>query len=398
MLSGKKIILGVTAGIAAYKSATLVRLLVKQGAQVKVVMTPSASNFITPLTLSTLSKNPVYSSFSSDSMTGAWNNHVELGLWGDAFVIAPATANTIGKMAKGLCDNILLATYLSARCPVIVAPAMDMDMYKHPSVVENLKQLNSIGNCIIEAPHGELASGLVGEGRMAEPEDIVEALKKKIEREQPLKGKKILVSAGPTIENIDPVRFIGNNSSGKMGYAIAEKASEMGAEVILVSGPTKLKLNNSAIKKIMVTSAEEMYLACTKEFKDVDICIMAAAVADYTPLEKSNSKIKKKTDVLTLELKKTKDIIKELGSVKKNQTLVGFAMETDNVLENAKQKITKKNLDYIVVNSLNDEGAGFGHDTNKVFIIDKDNIVTEYELKPKTEVAVDILRKVLENS
>ena len=395
MLSGKKIIVGVTAGIAAYKSASLIRLLIKEGAEVRVVMTPASHDFITPLTLSTLSKNPVVSHFSNNK-TGEWNNHVELGLWADIMIIAPATANTIGKMANGLCDNMLLATYLSARCPVYVTPAMDSDMYNHQSVANNLDKLKSFGNIIVDAEHGELASGLIGDGRMAEPENILSAIKKKSFKHLPLKNKTFLVSAGPTIENLDPVRFIGNNSSGKMGFAIAEKAAELGASVILVSGPTDLNTSNSRIKKIDITSAEEMYEACSKAFADCDVCIMAAAVADYSPVSKSNSKIKKKDDYFTIELRKTKDILKHLGEIKENQTLIGFAMETDNVLENAQDKLVKKNLDFIVVNSLNEEGAGFKHDTNKVFIIDKSNNVTDYELKNKSEVASDILNKVID--
>lgn len=392
ILSSKKVVLGVSAGIAAYKTAFLVRLFVKAGAEVKVVMTPSAKDFVTPLTLSTLSKNEVFSTFTQEENENAtWNNHVELALWADFFVIAPATANTLSKMASGTCDNLLLATYLSAKCPVYYAPAMDLDMYKHASVQTAFEKLNAYGNIQIPAGFGELASGLVGEGRMAEPEEIIAFIEKDILSKLPLRNKKVLLTAGPTYEAIDPVRYIGNHSSGKMGYAIAEEAARLGAEVFLVSGPTHLTLNNASIKKIAVTSAEEMYHACHKLFSQVDLAILAAAVADFKPKLKATQKIKKDQATLTIELEPTFDILASLGKIKKNQLLVGFALETQNELENAKKKLNKKNLDFIVLNSLNDDGAGFGSNTNKICIIDRNEKIKRFELKSKTEVAKDIL-------
>lgn len=392
ILSSKKVVLGISAGIAAYKTAFLVRLFVKAGAEVKVVMTPSAKDFVTPLTLSTLSKNEVFSSFTQEENENAtWNNHVELALWADFFVIAPATANTLSKMASGTCDNLLLATYLSAKCPVYYAPAMDLDMYKHKSVQLAFEKLNAYGNIQIPAGYGELASGLVGEGRMAEPDEIISFIENDIKSKLPLKNKKVLLTAGPTYEAIDPVRYIGNHSSGKMGYAIAEEAARLGAEVFLVSGPTHLKLSNSSIQKIEVTSAEEMYHACHKLFSKVDLAILAAAVADFKPKIKATQKIKKDQATLTIELEPTFDILASLGKIKKNQLLVGFALETQNELENAKKKLNKKNLDFIVLNSLNDDGAGFGSNTNKICIIDKNEQIKRFELKSKTEVAKDIL-------
>ena len=396
VLSGKKILLGITAGIAAYKTATLVRLFIKLGAEVKVIMTPASKDFITPLTLSTLSKNPVHSTFyEKEDENELWNNHVELGLWADYFVIAPATANTLSKMVSGTCDNLLLATYLSAKCPVYFAPAMDLDMYKHPSTKENLKALQSFGNFMIPATSGELASGLVGEGRMAEPEDIVTFIENDILSKLPLKGKKILLTAGPTYEAIDPVRFIGNHSSGKMGFAIAKTAANLGAEVILISGPTHQTIQHSLVKRIDVVSAEDMFKAVHHYFKEVDVAILSAAVADYKPKNVANQKIKKASATLTMELTPTKDILASLGEIKEHQFLVGFALETENEIENAKSKIKKKNLDAIVLNSLQDKGAGFATNTNKITIIDKDLNSKMFELKSKEEVAVDILKEII---
>jgi len=395
MLTGKKIVLGVTGSIAAYKAAVLVRLLVKEGAEVKVVMTPSAHDFITPLTLSTLSKNPVQTHFTKPQ--GEWNNHVELGLWGDAFVIAPASANTISKMANGQCDNLLLATYLSARCPVFFAPAMDLDMLQHPSTQGNLSTLTSWGNQLINPGFGELASGLTGNGRMAEPEEIISHLQRFFSDKKKLNGKKALVTAGPTYEAIDPVRFIGNHSSGKMGYAIAEELAQQGAEVHLVSGPSQLSVTHRHIELKKVTSAEEMYLACRDLFPATDIAVLSAAVADYKPVAMAGQKIKKTDDNLALELTKTHDIAAELGKLKKNgQVIVGFALETENEQVNAEKKLSSKNFDLIVLNSLNDKGAGFGVDTNKVSIIDRKNGVKNFSLKSKKEVARDIVTAIIE--
>lgn len=394
MFSGKNILLGVTGGIAAYKTANLVRLFKKSGATVKVVMTPDSKEFVTPLTLSTLSENPVYSQFSNKE-TGEWNSHVELGLWADLFLIAPATANTIAKMANGLCDNLLLATYLSAKCPVFVAPAMDLDMYKHPTTKNNLAKLTANKNIIIEAQEGELASGLIGKGRMEEPEEILSQITTSLKKELPLVGKTVLITAGPTYEQIDPVRFIGNISSGKMGYELAEKAYQLGANVVLISGPTKLSALPS-INTINIISAKEMYNAVHSNIKDADIVIMAAAVADYTPKELQETKIKKNENNIQLELKSTKDILASIGEIKTDkQILVGFALETNNEIANAKDKLIRKKLDFIVLNSLKDEGAGFGHDTNKISIIDNNNIIEEYELKSKAEVSDDIFNKIL---
>ena len=404
VLSGKNILLGVTGGIAAYKAAFLVRLLVKKGANVKVVMTSSAKEFVTPLTLSTLSKNEVFSSFTKEDedlesfREPGWNNHVDLALWADLILIAPATANTLSKMAHGSCDNLLLAVYLSAQCPVYYAPAMDLDMYKHPTTAEVFEKLGSFGNIQIPAAFGELASGLVGQGRMAEPEDIVSFLENDLLKNLPLKGKKVLITAGPTYEAIDPVRFIGNHSSGKMGYALAETAASLGAEVILISGPVNLKLNNDFIKIERVTSAAEMYAVAHRYFSDCDIAILSAAVADYKPTEVSSEKIKKKEEDMTIQLTKTEDILHSLGKIKKDQFLVGFALETENEEENAKLKLKKKNLDLIVLNSLRDEGAGFQKDTNKVTLISKDNKVLPFSVKPKSEVARDILEYIIDKS
>ncbi|MCW3101942.1 MAG: phosphopantothenoylcysteine decarboxylase/phosphopantothenate--cysteine ligase [Bacteroidetes bacterium] len=391
MLKNKKVIVGVSGSIAAYKSALLIRLLIKAGANVQVIMTEAATGFITPLTLSTLSKNPVLIDFTKNK-EGEWNNHVELGLWADAFVIAPASANTLAKMANGICDNLLLATYLSARCKVYVAPAMDLDMYRHQATLDNLKRLQSFGNGIIQPGNGELASGLYGEGRMAEPEEIIAFLEKEFSKGLPLAGKKALVTAGPTYEAIDPVRFIGNHSSGKMGFAIAEELAARGAEVTLVCGPNSLSLGNKSIKRIDITSAEELYNASTAAFKTADIAVLSAAVADYKPAVTAKQKIKKTEGSRSIELTPTRDTLAELGKMKKaKQLLVGFALETNNETENAKSKIKKKNLDLIVLNSLNDKGAGFKSETNKITIIDSNNKSIKFELKSKAEVAKDIV-------
>jgi phosphopantothenoylcysteine decarboxylase/phosphopantothenate--cysteine ligase len=396
VLSGKKILLGVSGGIAAYKTATLVRLFIKAGAHVQVIMTPASKDFITPLTLSTLSKNPVYSSFYDQSEDNEkWNSHVELGLWADLMIVAPATANTLSKMANGICDNLLIATYLSAKCPVYFAPAMDLDMYIHPSTLESFNKLEQFGNTMIPAESGELASGLSGEGRMSEPEHIVAFLEADLESRLPLKGKKILITAGPTYEAIDPVRFIGNHSTGKMGFDIAQSAANLGASVILVTGPTHFKIENSLVKVVPVVSAQEMYDACHDYYNDVDVAIAAAAVADYKPQNVALNKIKKEADNFTIELERTKDILASLGKIKKNQFLIGFALETENEIENAKLKIQKKNLDLIVLNSLQDEGAGFGKPTNKITFIDSNFKVEPMELKSKEAVADDILNKVI---
>ena len=398
VLSGKKIVLGVSGGIAAYKTATLVRLFIKAGAHVQVIMTPASKDFVTPLTLSTLSKNPVHSSFySEESDNDLWNNHVELALWADLMIIAPATANTLSKMANGNCDNLLIATYLSAKCPVYFAPAMDLDMYKHPSTLESFNQLKQFGNTIIPAENGELASGLSGEGRMAEPENIVAFLEADLASKLPLKNKKILITAGPTYESIDPVRFIGNHSSGKMGYDIANCAANLGANVILVSGPSSCKIKNDSIELVSVVTAQEMYEACHKYYPSVDVAIAAAAVADYKPKHIAYQKIKKTEQNFTIELEKTKDILASLGEIKAKQFLIGFALETENEIENAKMKIQKKNLDLIVLNSMQDEGAGFGKDTNKVTFIDSKYFVEPMDLKSKEQVAVDIINKVIKH-
>jgi phosphopantothenoylcysteine decarboxylase/phosphopantothenate--cysteine ligase len=406
VLSGKKIVLGISGGIAAYKTASLVRLFIKAGAHVQVIMTPASKDFVTPLTLSTLSKRPVFSSFYKEEETFdtesenpnknlEWNNHVEIGLWADFMVIAPATANTLSKMANGICDNLLIATYLSAKCPVYFAPAMDLDMYKHPSTIESFSKLESFGNTIIPAESGELASGLSGEGRMAEPENIIAFIEKKMESELPLLGKKILITAGPTYEAIDPVRFIGNHSSGRMGYDLALCAANYGASVILISGPTQLTVNHDLVQLISITSAEEMYIECHKYFKTSDVFIGAAAVADYKPKNTAVHKIKKSEESFVIDLEKTKDIIESLGKIKENQFLIGFALETENEIENAKLKVQKKNLDLIVLNSLNDKGAGFGGNTNKVTLIDNKFNIFPMKLKSKAEVANDILIKII---
>ncbi|MCK6618630.1 MAG: bifunctional phosphopantothenoylcysteine decarboxylase/phosphopantothenate--cysteine ligase CoaBC [Cyclobacteriaceae bacterium] len=396
MLQGKRILLGVTGSIAAYKAAMLIRLLVKAGAEVKVVLTPSAKDFITPVTLSTLSKNPVLSDFIKDA-SGQWNNHVELGLWADVLVIAPASANTLAKMATGICDNLLLAVYLSARCPVVVAPAMDLDMLQHPSTQSNFEKLKSFGIQLIDPTHGELASGLIGTGRMAEPEDIMRWLESFFSSKKKLTGKKAVVTAGPTYEAIDPVRFIGNHSSGKMGFAIAEALASEGADVELITGPTHLHTNYPGISVKKVISAEEMFNAVTQVFPQADITVLAAAVADYKPVTRADQKIKKKADTLTLELTKTHDIAATLGKQKNNgQFIVGFALETENEQANALKKLESKNFDLIVLNSLNDPGAGFGYDTNKITLIDRQQRVEEFETKDKHAVARDIVHAIID--
>ena len=396
ILRGKNILLGISAGIAAYKTASLVRLFVKSGAHVRVVMTPSAKEFVTPLTLSTLSDHPVLSDFTDENDDNAvWNNHVELGLWADLFIVAPATANTLSKMASGNSDNFLIATYLSAKCPVYFAPAMDLDMYKHPTTKNALDKLQSYGNILIPSAFGELASGLVGMGRMAEPETIVETIEQHLLEGLPLYGKKILVTAGPTHEAIDPVRYIGNHSSGRMGFEIANTAAQLGAEVILISGPTHYKALYDSIQTIPITSARDMYDAAHQYFKDVDAAILSAAVADYRPKFPATSKIKKKASSLTLELEKTEDVLSSLGEIKEKQLLIGFALETENEVANAIKKLKAKNLDLIILNSLNDDGAGFGGSTNKISIIDKDLNQTNYPLKSKSEVADDIINELI---
>lgn len=386
MLSDKKIILGVTGGIAAYKAALLVRLLVKEGAEVQVVMTVSASEFITPTTLATLSKRPVINSFYSNKSQGQWHNHVDIGLWADIMLIAPATAKTISSMANGYCNNVLQAIYLSARCPVMFAPAMDLDMYQHPATQQNIAKLLAFGHKMIAPESGELASGLSGKGRLAEPDSIVNELKKFFTSKQSLKGKKVLISAGPTYEKIDPVRYIGNHSSGKMGCALAEEAKRRGAEVTLVCGPSSISTSDN-IKRIDVVSAQEMFEAVTAHYSQCDIAIMSAAVSDYTPTEMASQKIKKSASSRTITLKPTKDILKYLGEQKKKQFLVGFALETENELENAKEKRIRKKADLLVMNSLQESGAGFGHDTNAVHLIDKNNKVQSSGLISKAEAA-----------
>jgi phosphopantothenoylcysteine decarboxylase/phosphopantothenate--cysteine ligase len=396
MLVGKKVLLGITGGIAAYKSTFLVRLLIKAGAEVKVILTESAGSFVTPLTLATLSKNPVLIDFVKEEEGSIdWNNHVELGLWADLMIIAPATANTLSKMANGSCDNLLLATYLSAKCPVYFAPAMDLDMYQHPSTKETLAKLQSFGNIMIPAASGELASGLEGEGRMEEPEAIVAFVSKHLADNAPLYGKKVLITAGPTYEAIDPVRFIGNHSSGLMGLELAKRATSLGAEVVLVMGPSQFEVKNPNIKVIPVVSADEMYEATHQNYKDKDVVIAAAAVADYRPEKAATQKIKKNSGELTLKLVKNKDILLSLGKIKEQQYLVGFALETENEMEHAKQKLQKKNLDAIILNSLNDPGAGFGITTNKITFIDKNSTIKSFEVKTKAEVALDIWNEII---
>jgi phosphopantothenoylcysteine decarboxylase / phosphopantothenate---cysteine ligase len=393
MLNGKKILLGVTGSIAAYKTAALVRLLVKQGAEVKVIMTTAAADFVTPLTLSTLSKNDVLSEIATNS---TWANHVMLGRWADVMLIAPLSCNTLAKMTNGQCDNLLLAVYLSATCPVVVAPAMDEDMWHHPSTKNNLEKISTYGNKIIPVESGELASGLTGEGRMAEPENIIKWLKDFFLHQSDLAGKKVLITAGPTYEPIDPVRFIGNHSTGKMGIAIAEEMYKRGATVTLVLGPTAVPVK-AGINVIKVKSAQNMYEACVKEFALCDVAVMSAAVADYTPINTAKEKIKKTENEFTVALTKTKDILKALGEQKTKQLLVGFALETNNEKEYALKKLETKNADFIVLNSLNDAGAGFGHDTNKITIFDRQGNEYAFGVKPKKEVAADIVNTILKS-
>ena len=396
ILSGKKVLLGISGGIAAYKTPNLVRCLIKKGAEVKVVMTDSAKDFVTPLSLSTVSKNPVHSSFKSDDEDGVWNNHVELGLWADFMLICPATANTLFKMANGNCDNLLLGVYLSCKSETFFAPAMDLDMYKHQSTKESINKLISFGNILIPPAHGELASGLSGEGRLPEPHEIVDFIEKHYTKNLPLEGKKVLISAGPTIEELDPVRYISNHSSGKMGYSLAETALSLGAEVKLISGPTNQSISSENIKIVHIKTGNELLEAIHNDYNNSDIVIMAAAVSDYKPIEFSEKKIKKDNNELNIKFEKTTDILFELGQNKKNQILVGFALENNNELSNAINKLEKKNLDLIVLNSLNDEGAGFGYDTNKITVVDCSGNVTPYKLKKKNEVADDVFKHIIE--
>lgn len=396
MVRGKKIIIGVTGSIAAYKTPLIVRSLVKAGAEVRVMMTPSATDFVSKLTLSTLSKNPVLVDLFDEQ---SWANHVELGRWADLMLIAPLSCNTLSKMASGQCDNLLLAVYLSAVCPVMVAPAMDEDMWQHPNTKRNLEVLQQNGARVLDVAYGELASGLIGQGRMAEPEEIVLSIEEYFKNAGQLNGKKALVTAGPTYESIDPVRFIGNYSSGKMGYAIAEELASRGAQVTLVSGPVSLTLKNQKVNLIRVRQAEEMYIACLNEMASYDIAVMAAAVADYTPTDVADQKIKKKEGEFTIKLKKTKDILGSFGNMKSaRQTLVGFALETENELVNARKKLEDKNADLIVLNSLQDAGAGFGLDTNKVRLFFKNGDEKPIELKSKTALAKDIVDAIIQIS
>lgn len=389
-LSGKKILIAISGGIAAYKIHFLIRDFVKKGAEIQVIMTPDAENFVTKLSISTLSKKPVYSDFYSDN--GTWNSHVEMALWADVMIVAPCTASTLSKMVHGLCDNLVIATYMSAKCPVFIAPAMDLDMYAHPSTTKNLELAESFGHHIIPAESGELASGLIGQGRMAEPETIAQSIEDFFDSktEKTLAGKTILITAGPTYEAIDPVRFIGNHSSGKMGFSLAEEAARRGAKVILISGPSSQKINNKNVELHKVISAKEMLSKVLEFYDTTDIGIASAAIADYAPKEVAKEKIKKNDENLTIELVKNPDILKTMGEKKTHQFLVGFALETQNEEENAKGKLEKKNLDMIVLNSLRDEGAGFKNDTNKIKIFTKTE-KTEFDLKSKDEVAKDIL-------
>ena len=397
ILRGKKILLGITGGIAAYKTPILVRLLKKAGSEIKVVLTENAKEFVTPLSLSTVSENPVLSKFKDDDEN--WNNHVELGLWCDLMLICPATANSLYKMANGNCDNLLIATYLSCKSKIFFAPAMDLDMYKHESTKQSIEKLISFGNILIPPDSGELASGLVGEGRLPEPKSIVDFLIAHYSKNLPLKNKKVLITAGPTLEPIDPVRFISNHSSGKMGYRLAEEAKRLGASVCLISGPSNETLAETSIDLVNVTTSDQMEKEVMNRYQNSDIVIMAAAISDYTPKSYSNKKIKKESEskVFTIDLKKTNDILYNLGKLKKDQLLIGFALENNNEIKNAKKKLKEKNLDIIVLNSLNDEGAAFGHDTNKVTIIDDNLKVNHYDLKPKRFVANDIFEYILSN-
>lgn len=396
MLGGKKILLGISGGIAAYKTTFLVRLLIKAGAEVKIVMTRDAGSFVTPLSLSTLSKNPVLMDFVNEGDGSiSWNNHVELGLWADLMLIAPATANTLSKMANGSSDNLLLATYLSAKCPVYFAPAMDLDMFRHPSTKESIEKLQSFGNTMVPAETGELASGLYGEGRMAEPGNIVEFIQRDLALGLPLSGKKVLITAGPTYEAIDPVRFLGNHSTGTMGFELAKKAADLGAKVVLVSGPTHLEVAHSSIELIRISSAVQMYEVCHHHYGEMDVVICAAAVADFRPKSVAAQKIKKGEGGLRIELEPNPDILLSLGEIKTHQFLVGFALETENALEHAKGKLRRKNLDGIVLNTLEDRGAGFGPGSNKITFIDKKLDIKAFALKTKPEVASDIWEEII---
>jgi phosphopantothenoylcysteine decarboxylase/phosphopantothenate--cysteine ligase len=396
ILYGKKVLLGVTASIAAYKAALIIRLLKKAGAEVRVIMTPDAENFITPLTLATLAKNPVHSDFTEDKHNGEWVNHVELGLWADIFLVAPATSNTLAKMAGGQCDNLLMAVYLSMRKQTVVAPAMDLDMFTNAATQESLSTLKERGIMIIEPEVGELASGLEGKGRMAEPEHLIEAIEQHFLSTAPLSGCRALVTAGPTHEPIDAVRFIGNHSSGKMGIALAEELANRGAQVTLVCGPSQVPCSHPLVTRVDVQTADEMLEACLKVYTESQVTVMAAAVADYRPKQKVSHKIKKSETPLNIELEPTTDILKTLGDRKGDkQVLVGFALETDNEEENARKKLERKNLDLIILNSLRDPGAGFQHDTNLVTMIDRNNNLAKFELKSKTDVAVDIVEKIV---
>ena len=395
VLSGKNVLLGISGGIAAYKSPNIVRAFVKEGAKVKVVMTESAKDFVTPLSLSTVSNSPVYSTFKSEDEDGVWNNHVDLGLWCDFMIVCPATANTLFKMANGNCDNLLIAVYLSCKSKVFFAPAMDLDMYKHKSTKKSISQLQSYSNVLIPPKVGELASGLVGEGRLPEPNEIIDFLIDHFSSDLPLKNKKVLITAGPTIEEIDPVRFISNHSTGKMGYSLAKEAINLGADVTLISGPSNIDLPSNKIKLVKIKSSDEMLQKTLSFFDDSDIVIMSAAVSDYKPLKFSEKKLKKDNKELNIKLKKTQDILYKLGKIKSEQFLVGFALENENEFENAKKKLLNKNLDLIILNSLNDEGAGFGYETNKVSIINSKNEVFNYDLKKKSAVAKDIFNHII---
>ena len=397
-LSGKKILLGISGGIAAYKTPLLVRELIKFGAEIRVLMTPLAKDFVTPLTLSALSKNPVLSSFTNNELDNpVWNNHVELGLWADLYIIAPATSNTLSSMAQGRCNNLLLATYLSAKCPVFVAPAMDLDMYTHPSNQKNINLLASYGNQILPVGEGDLASGLEGKGRMMEPHQIAENIISYFNPSLPLKNKKVLITAGPTYEAIDPVRFIGNHSSGKMGFSLAKEAAELGAIVTLITGPTAQIISHPNILIVNVVSTQEMFVAVKEYYLNTDIAIAAAAVADYKPETQVLQKIKKKTNLLTLNLIPTQDILAYMGSHKKNQYLIGFALETNNAIENAKEKLYNKNLDGIVLNSLQDSGAGFSVSTNKITYIHANQSINKFPLQSKSDCAKVIFKQILSN-
>jgi phosphopantothenoylcysteine decarboxylase/phosphopantothenate--cysteine ligase len=397
-LSGKKILLGISGGIAAYKTPLLVRELIKFGAEIRVLMTPLAKDFVTPLTLSALSKNPVLSSFTNNELDNpVWNNHVELGLWADLYIIAPATSNTLSSMAQGRCNNLLLATYLSAKCPVFIAPAMDLDMYTHPSNQKNINLLASYGNQILPVGEGDLASGLEGKGRMMEPHQIAENIISYFNPSLPLKNKKVMITAGPTYEAIDPVRFIGNHSSGKMGFSLAKEAAELGAIVTLITGPTAQIISHPNILIVHVLSTQEMFVAVKEYYLNTDIAIAAAAVADYKPETQVLQKIKKKTNLLTLNLIPTQDILAYMGSHKKNQYLIGFALETNNAIENAKEKLYNKNLDGIVLNSLQDSGAGFSVSTNKITYIHANQSINKFPLQSKSDCAKVIFKQILSN-